>query len=269
MSLPTVSDSLSLISPKRLDEAWGEEVIRFENLSVRFRVPAERMRTFKEFAIRRVQGKVSFREHWALRDVNLSIRAGEVFGLVGHNGAGKSTLLKVVARILKPTTGRVWVKGRVAPLLGVGAGFHPELTGRENVFLNGTLLGFSQQEMEEKFEQIVAFAGLEKFIDAPLRTYSSGMRARLGFAVATDTQPDILLVDEVLAVGDVAFREKSTARMNEFIERGTTILLVSHSMNTILSICHRVAWIHQGRVHMVGETEQVVAAYQANRDNAR
>ena len=262
-SAPSMA-GMSLLHRKSTQSLTMEDAIRVENVSVRYRVPNERIGTFKEYIIRRLQGKVEYRDHWALRGVNLTVQRGEIVGIIGHNGAGKSTLLKIMARVFKPTEGRVWVKGHVAPLLGVGAGFHPELSGRENVFLNGTLLGFTHREMEEKFDNIVDFAELRNFIDAPLRTYSTGMRTRLGFAVATDIQPDILLVDEILAVGDTAFREKSTARMDEFCKQGTTIVLVSHSMPTITAICHRVSWIHQGRIHMSGKAEEVIPAYRAN-----
>jgi ABC-type polysaccharide/polyol phosphate transport system ATPase subunit len=187
-----------------------------------------------------------------------------VFGLIGPNGAGKSTLLKLVARVLRPTEGRVLVKGRVSPLLALGAGFHPELTGRENVFLNGALLGFTQKEMEVKFNRIVDFAELWDFIDAPMRTYSSGMWARLGFAVATDVKPDILIVDEVLAVGDEAFQRKSKARMREFRDHGATILIVSHNMSVIESICHRVAWLDHGNINLISDPKTAIQAYRAS-----
>jgi ABC-2 type transport system ATP-binding protein len=238
-----------------------EEIIRLENVGVRYRIPTERIGTFKEYIIRRLQRRVSHREFWALRNVNLSVYRGEVLGLIGHNGAGKSTLLKLVARVLKPVEGRIIVRGHVAPLLEFGAGFHPELTGRENVFLNGALLGFSRQEMEEKFNRIVDFAELWDFIDSPMRTYSSGMWARLGFATATDIQPEILIVDEVLSVGDEAFQRKSSARMQQFREQGATILFVSHSMDAIASMCSRAAWIDHGELKMAGPTEEVIAAY--------
>lgn len=241
-----------------------EEMIRLENIGVRYRIPTERIGTFKEYIIRRLQRRVSHREFWALRDVNLSVYRGEVLGLIGHNGAGKSTLLKLVARVLRPVEGRIIVRGNVAPLLEFGAGFHPELTGRENVFLNGALLGFSRQEMEEKFNRIVDFAELWDFIDSPMRTYSSGMWARLGFATATDIQPEILIVDEVLSVGDEAFQRKSAARMQQFREQGATILFVSHSMDTIASMCSRSAWIDHGELKIVGPTEEVIAAYRGS-----
>jgi len=237
------------------------EVIRLEKVSVRYRVPSERITTFKEYMIRRIQGKVQHRAFWALKDVSFEVYQGEVFGLIGPNGAGKSTLLKLIARVLRPTEGRVWVKGRVAPLLEVGAGFHPELTGRENIILNGAMLGFTRAEMEAKFKQIVDFAELWDFIDAPLRTYSSGMWARLGFAVATDVDPQILIVDEILSVGDEAFQRKCLARIQSFRERGVTILLVSHSMRVIEEMCQRAAWLDHGHLQAIGAAPEVIRAY--------
>jgi ABC-type polysaccharide/polyol phosphate transport system ATPase subunit len=191
----------------------------------------------------------------------LNVNRGEVFGLVGVNGAGKSTLLKVVARVLRPTKGRVIVRGRVAPLLELGAGFHPELTGEENIFLNGALLGFSRREMLEKYDQIVEFSELGEFINAPIRTYSSGMFARLGFSVATASEPDVLLVDEVLSVGDEAFQQKCAARIDAFRQNGTAILLVSHNMTMIEEMCQRAAWLDHGALKAIGEPAQVIRTY--------
>ncbi|HZN10127.1 MAG TPA: ABC transporter ATP-binding protein [Blastocatellia bacterium] len=235
--------------------------VRLERVSVRYRVPRERINSIKEYAIRKLQRRVNHDEFEALREVSLEIREGEVFGIIGRNGAGKSTLLKLVSRILPPTRGRVWVRGRVAPMLELGAGFHPELSGRENVFLNGTLLGFTHQRMRELFDKIADFAELWDFIDAPLRTYSSGMTARLGFAVATAERPDILIVDEILSVGDEAFQEKCQARMLEFRESGTTTLLVTHSMRLAEQMCNRAAWLDHGAVRAVGETSKVIERY--------
>ncbi len=255
MSLLTVS------SDESVESSFAEnqhEVIRLDGVSVRYRVPHER---FKEYMIRRMQGRVKHHSFWALKNVNLNVYGGEVFGVIGQNGAGKSTLLKLVARVLRPTEGRVLVKGWVAPLLEVGAGFHPELTGRENVYLNGALLGFTQEEMDEKFDGIVEFAELRDFIDAPLRTYSSGMWARLGFAVATQVQPQILIVDEILSVGDEAFQRKSLDRINAFREQGVTILLVSHNMALIEQMCQRAVWLDHGKLQSVGSVPDVIRAY--------
>jgi len=260
MTLPTVLDSPL---QQTFDKATGNgSVIWLENVTVKYRVPKENVRTLKEYAISRIQGRVQHNEFLALNNVNLSIQKGEVFGLIGPNGAGKTTLLRLVARVMRPSKGRVVVMGRVAPLLAMGAGFHPELTGRENVFLNGAILGFSRQDMEAKFKNIINFAELWDFIDAPLRTYSSGMMARLGFAVATDSPPDILIVDEVLSVGDIAFQEKGMDRIASFQELGTTILLVSHSMGMIRKMCTKAAWLEQGEIVKVGATEAIISEYE-------
>ncbi len=243
----------------------SEVTIRLDQVSVRYRVPHERIGTFKEYAIRTLQRRVNHDEFWALRGVSLEVRRGEVFGIIGRNGAGKSTLLKVVSRVLRPTEGRVWLRGQVAPLLEMGGGFHPELTGRENVFLNGTLLGHSRREVEARFEPIIDFAELGEFMDAPLRTYSTGMVARLGFAVATAWEPDILILDEVLAVGDEAFQRKCQTRMRAFRDHGATVLMVSHSSATVEALCQRAMWIDHGTVRALGSSGEVAAEYhQAN-----
>ncbi len=239
-----------------------EPVIELENVSVRYRAPQERVGTFKEYAIRRLQRPTRYTDFYALERVNMQIFQGEVFGIIGRNGAGKSTLLKVVSRVLNPTAGRVRVRGRVSPLLELGAGFHPELTGRENIFLNGTLLGHTCRQIEACMEDILSFAELGRFIDGPLRTYSSGMVARLGFAVATAWQPDILILDEVLAVGDDDFRSKCEAKMSAFRAGGTTVLLVTHDMSTVLGMCSRALWLEHGRILSAGPAGRVVGEYQ-------
>lgn len=238
-----------------------QTVVRLQDVSVRYRLPGERIHTFKEYAIRLFQNKIQFKDFYALRAVNLEILKGEIFGIIGNNGAGKSTLLKVVSRVLIPTQGRVWIKGAVSPLLELGAGFHPELTGRENVFLNGTLLGHPHREIEEHMDEIIEFSELGAFIDSPLRTYSSGMYARLGFAASTTWEPGILILDEVLSVGDEAFRKKCENRMKGFRTGGTTSIMVSHSMDSILSLCKRAAWLDHGTIRLVGPAKDVVAAY--------
>ena len=237
------------------------EVIRLDDVYVRYQLMKQQVRTFKEYAIRRIQGQVEIAHFQALKNVSLSVCKGEVYGLVGPNGAGKTTLLRLVARVMRPSSGRVRVLGRVAPLLAMGAGFHNELTGRENVFVNGMMLGFTRHQMEENFQNIVDFADIWDFIDAPLRTYSSGMVARLGFAVATETMPEILIVDEVLSVGDTEFQEKSLARIRSFQEKGATILMVSHGMETIEKMCQRAAWIDHGEIRYIGDAGETVDRY--------
>jgi len=239
----------------------SESVIQLENVSVRYRLPEERIGTLKEYAIRLLQKRVRYKSFLALHDITISIKKGEIFGFIGRNGAGKSTLLKVVSRVLVPTEGRVWIQGRVSPLLELGAGFHPELTGRENVFLNGTLLGHARREIEDHLEEITDFAELGAFMDAPLRTYSSGMVARLGFAVATTWKPEILILDEVLSVGDEAFQLKCQKRMESFRMDRVTSLLVTHSMHTVEALCTRVAWIDHGVIKAVGMPDEIIKAY--------
>jgi ABC-2 type transport system ATP-binding protein/lipopolysaccharide transport system ATP-binding protein len=239
----------------------SEHAIHLEDVSVRYRVPSERIGTFKEYLIRWLKRQVQMRKFWALKGITMDVGRGEIFGIVGDNGAGKSTLLKVIARVLRPTKGRVVVSGNVAPLLELGAGFHPELTGQENIFLNGALLGFSRREMLDKFDQIVDFSELGEFINAPIRTYSSGMYARLGFSVATASNPDVLLIDEILGVGDETFQKKCEARISDYCRRGTSILLVSHNMATIEAICQRAAWLDHGEMKLMGEPGAVVDAY--------
>jgi ABC-2 type transport system ATP-binding protein len=253
MSLLTVSELMS--------ESIDSFAVHLDNVSVRYRAPTERVATFKEYAIRLIQGKIKHNNFLALDGISMDIRHGEVFGVIGRNGAGKSTLLKVIARVLQPTRGRVVIQGKVVPLLELGAGFHPELTGRENVYLNGSILGFSLRELNKKFPSILEFSELGDFIEAPMRTYSSGMWARLGFAVATDEQPDILLVDEILAVGDEAFQQKCYKRIELYRKQGTTIILVAHSMDLIQDICQRAALIEHGKAAAVGEPSEVIRIY--------
>lgn len=238
-----------------------DDVIRIENVSVLYRLPGERIHTFKEYVIRLIQRRIQFKEFQALKEVNIQIRKGEIFGIIGNNGAGKSTLLKVISRVLIPTQGRVWIKGKISPMLELGAGFHPELTGRENVFLNGTILGHAHSDIEDHMDEIIEFSELGTFIDAPLRTYSSGMYARLGFAASTTWEPDILILDEVLSVGDESFQRKCQMRMKSFHNGKTTSIIVSHSMDTVLSLCERAAWLDHGTVRSVGPASEVIAEY--------
>ncbi|MEO8355344.1 MAG: ABC transporter ATP-binding protein [Chloroflexota bacterium] len=236
-------------------------VIILNNVSVRYRAPEEVIGTFKEYAIQFLRRNVRFKEFKALNNVDLEVNKGEILGIIGRNGAGKSTLLKVISRVLIPTEGRVRLRGRVSPLLELGAGFHPELTGRENVFLNGTLLGHPRREIETQLPEIIEFAELGAFIDSPLRTYSSGMVARLGFSVATTWQPEILILDEVLSVGDEAFRHKCQTRMEKFRDQGTTTLLVTHDSDTAELLCSRALWLDHGEIKAIGPSKEVVALY--------
>jgi len=249
------------MSDIKISNSQDERAILLESVGVCYRIPTDPIKSIKEYAIRAIQGRLQHQSFWALKDINLDLRRGEIFGILGRNGAGKSTLLKVISRVLTPTEGRVWIKGNISPLLQLGAGFHPELTGIENIFLNATILGHKQKDIEEKVEDIIDFSEIGDFINVPLRTYSSGMRARLGFAVATAWKPDILLLDEVLAVGDVAFKEKCIERMSMFRDQGSTVLVVSHSIDNIQETCHRAMWLDEGQIHLAGTANDVCTAY--------
>ncbi len=243
--------------------------VRLDHVDVIFDLIRDRPRSLKELFIRRVRRDLEVRKVKALEDVCLQINQGEVFGIIGRNGAGKSTLLRVVSGILRPTGGRVRVWGKPSPLLGVGAGFNSELTGRENVYLYSSLLGRTRADTERLYREIVDFAELTDFINSPLRTYSSGMVARLGFAVAMAERPEILLVDEVLAVGDEPFREKCSARFEEFRREGTTIIIVTHSMPVLESLCNRGMCLHNGKIISQGEPSEVVTAFRLFRRKLR
>jgi ABC-2 type transport system ATP-binding protein len=238
-----------------------EPVIDLRDVSVRYRLPHERIPTFKEFAIKWLRGRVVYEDLLALSHVSLRVRKGESYGLIGRNGAGKTTLMKVIAQVLRPTGGTVTVCGQVAPLLELGAGFDPELSGRENLFLNAALLARTRREIQRRYDAIVEFSELAHFIDSPLRSYSTGMVARLGFAIATDVEPDILLVDEALSVGDIDFQRKCMARIEDLLSRGATLVLVSHSPDAVLRLCQRVTWLEQGRVVADGPASEVVEAF--------
>ena len=237
-------------------------MIEVNHVSLCYRMSAERVSGMKEFLVQALQGKLQYKEFWALQDVDFSIEKGEVLGLVGANGAGKSTLLKVIYGILKPTKGTVTVHGNIVPMLELGSGFDLELTGRENVFLNGAILGYSEDFLKEKYQEIVDFSELGEFIEMPLRNYSSGMITRLAFSIATVVKPDILIVDEILSVGDAAFQKKSKNRMMELMSGGTTVLLVSHSAEQITEMCSRAIWLEKGTMKMIGPAADVCRAYE-------
>lgn len=235
--------------------------VELTDVGVCYTMPTDPIASFKEYIVRRLRDKIERRELWALKEASIEIAAGETLGIIGRNGAGKSTLLKVVSRVLRPTTGRVVVRGRVAPLLELGAGFHFDLTGRENVFLNATLLGHAKARVEAHFGEVVEFSELGSFIEMPIRRYSSGMLARLGFAVATLFRPDLLILDEVLAVGDTAFQQKCLARIRDFQSRGTAILYVSHDLDSVREYCHRCLWLADGTVAGLGPADEMLERY--------
>ena len=253
-------------SPDTGQAAAGDTLtaIELRNIGVRFEVPIEHIVSFKEYVLRRLRGGIEHRELWALDGLDLRVPRGEVLGVVGRNGAGKSTLMKVISRVLHPTKGRVIVRGHVARLLELGAGFHFDLTGRENVFLNSALLGHPTRLVAGRFDEVVDFAELAEFIDGPIRNYSSGMLARLGFAVATLFSPDVLLLDAVLAVGDAAFQRKCLGRIGDFKRQGTTIVLVSHDADSISRHCDRAVWLDEGQVISAGATDDVLDRYGAS-----
>lgn len=239
-----------------------EKMIEVKNVSMRFNMTGDKINSLKEFFVQFVTKKIKRKEFWALTDVSFDVMKGEVVGIIGHNGAGKSTILKVISGILNPTKGCVEAHGNIVPMLELGSGFDYDLTGRENIFLNGAILGYSEEFLKEKYDEILEFSELGEFIEMPIRNYSSGMMMRLAFSIATVVNPEILIVDEILAVGDEAFQRKSRQRMLELMGGGTTVLFVSHSLDQVREMCDRVLWLDHGQVKMIGETKEVCDAYQ-------
>lgn len=239
-----------------------EKIIEVKNVSMGYRVDSNKVNTLKEWAVTKLKRELHYEMFWALRDVSFDVNRGEVVGIIGRNGAGKSTILKIISGLFKPTEGTVSIHGRVVPMLELGSGFDPELTGRENIFLNGAILGYTEKFLEEQYDNILEFSELQEFIDRPIKTYSSGMMMRLAFSVATIVRPEILIVDEILAVGDDAFQKKSHAKMMELMHGGATVLYVSHNLNQIRDLCNKVVWLDRGKVVMQGETNKVCDAYQ-------
>lgn len=240
----------------------NENIITIRDASVRFNLAMQKQRSLKEYlgSIRRRD--LRFQEFFALKHISLDIQRGESWGFVGRNGSGKSTLLKLITGILRPYGGTVAVSGTVAPLLELSAGFDPELTGRENIVMNGLILGMTEKQLRDRFDDIVSFSELQDFLDVPVKNYSSGMRSRLGFSVATCAKADILIADEVLSTGDKAFQRKCEGRMQELLDGGTTLLLVSHSSDTVRRMCRKAMWLDHGETRMTGDTEEVVSAYE-------
>lgn len=239
-------------------------MIKLENVSMKFNLGIEKNFSIKQafvnfFSFKHKKKKKEY--FWALQDISFEIKKGEVVGLIGSNGAGKSTLLKIVSGVMKPTEGKVTVNGVISPMIELGAGFDSELTARENIFLNGAILGYSKQFIESKFEEIVEFSELKDFLDVPVKNFSSGMTAKLAFSIATVVNPEILIVDEILSVGDIKFQEKSKNKMLEMIKGGTTVLYVSHSLNSIKELCDKVVWIEHGKMIKMGETKKICEEY--------
>ena len=240
-----------------------EYAIEVRGLTIQYRRYLKKVTTLKESVVGLFRGN-HFESYWALRDLDLLVKKGERIGVIGPNGAGKTTLLKAISGVLPPADGTVVTRGRIAPLFGLGGGFRADLTGRENVYLNGAILGFSMRRIKSRIDQIVEFAGIGDFIDAPLHTYSSGMRARLGFSVATDVDPEILLLDEILAAGDAQFRAQAIERIESFFSTGKTIIVVSHSLDQIRRLCNRVIYLQAGRLVADGDPEEVIEKYLAS-----
>lgn len=236
-------------------------MIEVSDVSMRFRLNNDKIMSLKEFVTTALRGKLDYREFAALDHVSFTVQKGETLGLIGRNGAGKSTMLKVISGILKPTGGSVVCRGNIVPMLELGSGFDFDLTGRENIFLNGAILGYGEDFLKEKYDEIVDFSELGQFIEVPIRNYSSGMLARLAFSIATVVQPEVLIVDEILAVGDAQFQEKSRKRMLELMGGGTTVLFVSHSIEQIREMCNRVVWLERGVVKMAGEADEICKQY--------
>ncbi len=239
-------------------------MIKLENVSMKFNLGIEKNFSIKQafvnfFSFKHKKKKKEY--FWALQDISFEIKKGEVVGLIGSNGAGKSTLLKIVSGVMKPTEGKVTVNGVISPMIELGAGFDSELTARENIFLNGAILGYSKQFIESKFDEIVEFSELKDFLDVPVKNFSSGMTAKLAFSIATVVNPEILIVDEILSVGDIKFQEKSKNKMLEMIKGGTTVLYVSHSLNSIKELCDKVVWIEHGKMIKMGETKKICEEY--------
>lgn len=236
-------------------------MIEVNNVCMRFNMAKEKHESLKEYVLALAKGKLQFEEFFALKNVSFNVEKGDFYGLIGLNGSGKSTLLKVISGVYKPTSGSVIARGTIAPLIELGAGFDLDLTARENIYLNGTVLGFTPKYIDEKFDEIVEFSELRDFLDVPLKNYSSGMVARVAFAIATITKPDILIADEILSVGDFLFQEKCEQRMRELMAGGTTVILVSHSISQIERMCNKVTWLEKGQVKMQGDVASVCSAY--------
>jgi ABC-2 type transport system ATP-binding protein len=240
----------------------SREALIVDNVSMKFNLSSEKVDSIKEYIIKSLKHQISYDEFWALKNISFKLKKGDRLGILGLNGAGKSTLLKVIAGVFKPTEGQVIKKGKIVPLLELGAGFDSQYTGRENIFLYGTVLGYSKKYLEEKYDEIVEFSELEKFIDVPIKNYSSGMKTKLGFSIATIADPEILILDEVLSVGDAKFRKKSEAKIQEMMAGGTTVLFVSHSLEQVKRICNKAMILDHGTLKAFGDIEEIATIYE-------
>ena len=240
----------------------SKPAIIVENVGMKFNLAQEKTDNLKEYVIKFLKRQLKFQQFWALKDISFEVEKGDKVGVIGLNGAGKSTLLKIISGVMKPTEGKIKLNGSIVPLLALGAGFAPDYTGRENIFLNGALLGYPKKLLADKTEEIIEFSEIGDFIDVPVKNYSSGMKARLGFAIATTVTPDILILDEVLSVGDARFKKKSTERMNSLLGGQTTVLFVSHSIGQVKKVCNKAIWLDKGKLIMQGPVDEVCDAYE-------
>jgi ABC-type polysaccharide/polyol phosphate transport system, ATPase component len=241
-------------------------LVEVEDVSMLYNISREKTDSLKEYLIRALKGGLKIDEFWALRNVSLRMRRGESLGIIGLNGSGKSTLLKLIAGVLQPAKGKIQVRGSIAPLIELGAGFDYDLTARENIYLNGAILGYSRAKMNENFDEIISFSELEDFVDIPIKNFSSGMAARLGFAIATISRPDILIADEILSVGDMKFQKKCESRISEIVNNGASVIYVSHSVESVKKICTKAAWLHKGELVRCGDADSVCDAYLGSLD---
>jgi len=262
-------DELIQTSPNTSVPDTDLPLVEIQDVSMRFRMPSEKIDNVKEFVIKFLKRQLRYQDLWVLKNISFNVQRGESVGILGRNGAGKSTLLRLISGIIEPTTGCITVRGKIVPLLKLGAGFDINATGKENIYLNGAMLGYSKKEMQARYDSIVEFSELGKFMNMPIKNYSSGMLARLGFSIAVDVKPDLLIVDEVLAVGDVSFKKKCAEKIESLQKNGTTLLLVSHSAQQVETLCKKAIWIKDGEIVMSGDSHTVSEAYAADSINPK
>jgi ABC-type polysaccharide/polyol phosphate transport system ATPase subunit len=239
-----------------------ETVIKVQDIGMKFNLSPQKIDNLKEYIIKLLKRELHYQEFWAISDISFEVQKGDKLGVIGLNGAGKTTLLRLIAGVMKPTEGNIQINGKIVPLFALGAGFNPDYTGRENIFLKGALLGYKKRFLQERYDEIVEFSELDDFIDVPLKNYSSGMKSRLAFSIASMVEPDILILDEVFAVGDAKFRQKSQERMQSFLNKDTTVLYVSHSLGQVKRICNKAIWLEKGKLITQGPVDEVCEAYE-------